>query len=477
MTGGSQDIAARLALARDEDAQEAAEAAAAEARGWAALRGRLGELGASGGPPKAAPSGSDSGGGSGRPPQGPPGSGPRSGAVDALYHPPLTERKGHAPPPPPRAAALDLTPSKLLSQAIEERRRRRLATIREVWENRRTERARELAWYRFRLDELTGVAAAAEAAGAVAVDELEPGIPVRELLAEAAEGAERAARRLKYAAARVKSLSTDLGPRLAACEMEDRWIKCKCDAGAARPIPKGCAQRAGCLRCRKRYAAQARRRALPAVAAHMKAERDQRGRAGRVRMITVHGRHSGDVETDRAVLIKGWEGLRKQLHRWFGRALPFLLQVEVTPGADGKGHVHAHIIVIGGPAFWRYGAIQRTWRRVCPTASHLDIQVARSASGAAMYIAKYATKGAIVGGGWSDELTADVIAMHYGKRTITTSERFWAPREPICQCCETRVQRCAPPDALTRQLGPSKAAPAAWGQLGGLDPPELGEVG
>lgn len=170
---------------------------------------------------------------------------------------------------------------------------------------------------------------------------------------------------------------------------------------------------------------------------------------------------------DRERLIAGWMGLRKQLHRWWGRAVPFLLQIEVTRGADGLGHVHAHVIVVGGPAFWNYAAIQRTWRSVMQSSTHLDIQCARSAEGAAMYVAKYATKGAIIGGGWSDELTADVIAMYYGKRSVTTSLGFWAPREPICACCAEHVRRCLPPDPLTRTIGP--APPRA-----GPDPPESG---
>ncbi len=174
-------------------------------------------------------------------------------------------------------------------------------------------------------------------------------------------------------------------------------------------------------------------------------------------MITLSCRHSGDVATDREALIRGWMGLRKQLHRWFGRALPYCLLFEVTAGTRHDGHVHAHVIVVGGPAFWPYAAIQRTWRAVCPSSTHLDIQLARSAEGAAGYLAKYATKGAAIGGSWPDDLVADVIAMQYGKRSITASRGFLARRDPVCDCCGTWIHRAEPPDLLAQAIGNSPA--------------------
>jgi hypothetical protein len=177
----------------------------------------------------------------------------------------------------------------------------------------------------------------------------------------------------------------------------------------------------------------------------------------RVRMITMTIQHSGDLARDRAELVAGWEGLRKQLHRWFGRALPFALFWETEPGRDGLGHVHAHCVVIGGPEWWNYRAIQRTWHRACPRSAkgpgiQINMETGKDPGrGAAYYLAKYASKGAKIGGaGWSDELVAQTLAIGYGKRWITTSEGFWAAPEPICQECGEHVHRAAPPHAWAR---------------------------
>lgn len=393
------------------------------------------------------------GGGSGGPPQGAAGQGPRSGAVDALSHGALTAVKRPVPPPPPRAAALDLTPLQLLSHAIEHRRRDRLASIRDLWTKRLDERRRGAAWYRYRADEIEREITSAELAGARPVELASEG-------AIAAAAAARLERLATYAGRRVAALAGDLGPRLAGCGQGERWIRCGCEAGAPRGVAKRCGQRAICRDCARRFAARCRRRALESIPGHMRDHRDARNRPGRVRLITLTVRHSGDVAVDRERLIAGWMGLRKQLHRWFGRALPFVLLVEVTPGAQHDGHVHAHVVVVGGPAFWPYAAIQRTWRAVCPHSTHLDIQLARSVAGAAYYVTKYATKSAaVVGDGWSDQLTADVIAMQYGKRAVTASLGFWRPPEPICPCCGEWVTIAKPPDQLSALLGPGARAP------------------
>jgi hypothetical protein len=165
-------------------------------------------------------------------------------------------------------------------------------------------------------------------------------------------------------------------------------------------------------------------------------------------MITLHVAHSGDLAADRAALVAGWEGLRKQLHRWFGEALPFCMVWETTPGRDGLGHEHCHVIIFGGPAFWNYGQIQRTWRSVCPRSSHLDIQVAKGdqAKAAARYLCKYATKGIDLSSPeWSEELVAQVIAAHYNKRWISTSRGFWSAPLPVCRTCGTSCRVAARP--------------------------------
>lgn len=274
-------------------------------------------------------------------------------------------------------------------------------------------------------------------------------------LHDLAEQWDAARRRKRYAAARVRSLETDMEPRVAGCGVAERWIRCACEGGDARPVKFECRQRSVCEPCRKRWASRQRQRMIEAIPGWTAKHRDQRNRAGRVRMITLTVAHSGQLAADRAELVRGWTGLRKQMHKWFGGALPYVLVWETTPGKDGLGHEHAHVIVVGGPPHWNYAAMQRTWRNVCPRSSHLDIQLARgdTARAAGMYLGKYASKGAEIGGfGWTDELIAQWIAAHYNQRGVSTSRGFWVPPEPICARCGEWVHRAEAPNPWVRQI-------------------------
>jgi len=343
-----------------------------------------------------------------------------------------------------------------LSPAIETRRRDLLASTRERWETRAWYVEGEVARYQSEADELAAAAAAAEAG-----EMYHLAYQLAGPLASARAGWKAAVSKRKYALARVRSLSTNLGPKLAKCGTDTRWLRCGCADGLPRPIDRMCGQRAACAECRRRWAARMRKRLLAVLPGWIDRARDMRGRGGRVRLITITVEHSGDLARDRAELVEGWIGLRKQLGKWFGAPLPYALVWETTPGRDGKGHEHAHIIAIGGPPRWNYSAIQRTWRRVCPRSSHLDIQLAGAArpgrtacdpvKAAAYYLGKYATKGAEIGGiGWSDELVAQVLAAHYGKRGVSTSHGFWHPLDPICESCGCWIHRAEKPDLYYR---------------------------
>jgi len=327
-------------------------------------------------------------------------------------------------------------------------RRDLLSWHRNRWEKRAAQLAELVTWYQGVLDAIEREAAALDAAEMYASAQRTraagagPGASVPELRDDL--GA--AGRKLKYARARARSLTEDLGPRASACQKNQRWIRCACEDGAARPVDVDCRQRTICEGCRKRWAGKMRRRILDAAPRWI--EKMSRGRyRARVRMITLTVAHSGDLARDREDLVKGWEGLRKQLHKWFGEALPFCMVWETTQGTDGLGHEHAHVIVVGGPGWWNYSAIQRTWRNVCRRSSHLDIQTAKGdqAKSASRYLSKYATKGVSIGSSWPDRLIAQWIACHYGKRWISTSLGFWAPPEPICRHCGERCRRAKPP--------------------------------
>lgn len=402
-----------------------------EVNGWKAARELLARLTGPGG------------GVSPRPPSAP-GEGGIAGGPEVQGRPSHGGLTAVPAAPPP----LDLTRLQLLSPQIEDRRRELLASHRDRWEKRAAQLAELLAWYQAERDARERGVAQLDAAGWHAAA-IRAGWAAQ--LAELVADTEDCRRKLKYAEARAKALREDIGPRRALCERTDRWIRCGCEAGAARPVPVGCRQRCICGPCRARWAARMRRRLLEAAPKFLAA------RGARTRMITLTVQHSGDLARDRRDLVKGWEALRKQLHKWWGYAVPFCLVWETKPGTDGLGHEHAHVVVLGGPAWWPYAAIQRVWKRACPRSSHLDIAIASrakdQAKAAASYLCKYATKGADLDGeGWTDELVAQVIAAHYNQRWITTSHRFWAPIEPICKHCGEHCRVAVPPNGWERAI-------------------------
>lgn len=369
---------------------------------------------------------------------------------------------------PPEASPLDLTRLQLLSPQIEERRRELLASHRERWQNRASELGELLAWYQGERDARERGIAQLEAAGMHAAA-IRAGWAAQ--LAELVADMEHCRRLYKYARARERSLTEDLGPRRALCGKAERWIRCTCEGGAPRPVPVGCRQRCICAPCRARWAGRMRRRLLEVAPTYLAAP------GSRTRMITLTVQHSGDLARDRREIVKGWEALRKQLHKWWGYAVPFCMMWETKPGTDGLGHEHAHIVVLGGPAWWPYAAIQRVWKRACPRSSHLDIAIASrkqdQAKAAASYICKYATKGADLDGeGWSDELVAQVIAAHYNQRWVTTSHRFWLPEEPICKHCGEHCRIAKPPNGWRRTIDVSEGM--VYGRIGGERAPPDG---
>jgi hypothetical protein len=152
-------------------------------------------------------------------------------------------------------------------------------------------------------------------------------------------------------------------------------------------------------------------------------------------------------------LYAGWLAVRKAMHRWYGRALPFSLVWEWTAGKDGLGHVHAHVLVVGGPRFWRYAAIRAVWCRAVPASESIDIKWIRSTTGAAKYVSKYISKGTALGEDMSTEVAAQTLASSYGKRSLWTSLHFWAP--PACECreCGERFRPASRPPGYIRVLG------------------------
>lgn len=159
--------------------------------------------------------------------------------------------------------------------------------------------------------------------------------------------------------------------------------------------------------------------------------------APRWSMMTLTVRHSGDVGADRERIAAGWRRLRSWLHERQG-SNAFVLVWEITPGADGVGHVHAHVLI---PLVWLdYAELRAAWSRA--TDGHGErIHVAQGkygrggAGGAAAYIAKYASKGS-VSLGESHAVAAAWYRATYAKRWCSTSVRWWFVEPPKhCRCC------------------------------------------
>ena len=324
-------------------------------------------------------------------------------------------------------AGLGLTRRQLLSKNVEERRRDLLANERHRWGIR----AADLA--------LTVMVLAHQ------VDRLNLGGCGR-TAAEVGYRRQQAFKAFVYACRRVRSLSGDLGPRVASCGSRARYVRCGCNDGEPIELRESCRQRLVCARCREEAAGRTRKRLLDALDRHREAWRDERNRLGALRMLTLTVRHSGDLARDRERIYRGWMELRKEMWRWWGRAFPFCLVWEWTPGEDGKGHVHAHVLVVGGPRFWNYQAINATWRKKCRQSTGIDIQWVRNQStkAAANYVAKYVAKGSALDDGMTEEVQAQTLAASYGKRSLSTSLGFWAPPSRHCRCCGHRFRPTRP---------------------------------
>lgn len=174
-------------------------------------------------------------------------------------------------------------------------------------------------------------------------------------------------------------------------------------------------------------------------------------------MMTLTVRHSGDVSADRERIAAGWRRLRSWLHHQQG-SNAFMLVWEITPGADGAGHVHAHVLM---PMVWLdYGELRAAWARA--TDGHGErIHVAQGrygrhgAGGAAAYLAKYASKGCVALRD-APEIAARWYEATYARRWSSTSVRWWLVEPPKhCACCGAAWQVVidrGPPRSFEKRL-------------------------
>ena len=262
---------------------------------------------------------------------------------------------------------------------------------------------------------------------------------------ELPEDTETLLRQRAYAVSRVQRLRADIAPRLELCGTEFLPIACGCGLVGA---TQACRQFWLCERCRRKrmvpLSADIRRGLRAALDREVEAWGREGGRGMRpeIRLITLTARHSGNLSADQQSIARGWRALYKRMHEDDG-AFPYVGVWEVTPGRDGKGHVHMHIAVI-----WRFRDYQRVreqWTRACPTSMQFDIKRKRrdgkgsTPSSVAGYIGKYISKGADVDA-FTPALRAEVSAAFYNQRAVIASLGFWIRVPKCCAKCQLRYR-------------------------------------
>ncbi len=279
--------------------------------------------------------------------------------------------------------------------------------------------------------------------------------------ARSADGALNASQRA-YARGRARKSALPYMERLNDCERAGVVVKCACP-GKRDVRWFTCRAHLVCRACRKRRGKQLRSKIHAALAARL----DEAPRGHQLVMMTITLEHTGDVGDDRRELMDSWRRFRKAYHRRWGR-FSFVATHEVTPGTDGAGHPHAHVVCV-----WPWGApgdgsagdwelLRKMWIAACPTARRVSFEASRTPKNAARYISKYVSKG-VQTDDFSPQLRAIVLAGTYNTRWIFTSRAAWVPFQPCCQDCGTRVIRanhswhgtCAPtPDSTPEWADP-----------------------
>lgn len=255
----------------------------------------------------------------------------------------------------------------------------------------------------------------------------------------------------EYAVRRAESLGRSYASRVRTCGRHGADVKCGCEAvGVVSSFrPYTCRQHLTCRTClgqRVKKNAPRIREALEA--AWKKAISGGFEQKMYLHLITLTVPHEGGPIAQREKLASGWRALYKRMwKRWRRRwrawgAGAYVGTYEVTPGRDGLGHVHAHVVIIA--PFMDYALLARWWCEATG-ASHLDLRPSgtdrkpvRSPRDAAHYVSKYVSKG-VQADSFTPEMRADVCAAMYNQRQLFSSRKFWQPFDPVCRFCDCKV--------------------------------------
>lgn len=259
-----------------------------------------------------------------------------------------------------------------------------------------------------------------------------------------------ASRSARWADQRARAMALPRAEVIAACGARTRVVRCGCSTIETRV---GCDQTTLCAQCRRRHWQRWRRRITRSMDAHLRAARGEWARAGRrgmlpgIYLVTLTTEHSGSIADDRAALAKGWRALSKvaNARRWWGA---YALTYEVTPGRDGRGHVHIHLAAIS--SWIPYEDLHAAWRAACPGSLILDVSAPRSSRRAnvADYLAKYVTKG-VEPAVFTGQKAGELLVAFRGKRKVTTSAGFWRPLQSRSRNCRS----CGRPHVLVQSPG------------------------
>jgi hypothetical protein len=281
--------------------------------------------------------------------------------------------------------------------------------------------------------------------------------------------------------------------RLASCGEEGVVVECAC---GRRTVAVRCGARWLCPSCRGQMLKRLRRRLSKALKARVAAARRVGQRRPGFRreavLVTLTARHSGDLAADRQRIGEAWRKLRQWMHGrarvqtwrrdhleaqqkawhpplaqpsgWVDTddavgAFDYALVWEATAGDDGRGHVHAHAVVLWPRTDWH--RLRLEWKRaIGDDGAEIDLERPTKGGGtdvqnAAFYLCKYASKGVDVAE-FSPELAARVIDATYGKRVCSTSRGFWLPEQP-CAC-----PTCRRGFTVVEKPSPRRACEPVW---------------
>lgn len=316
---------------------------------------------------------------------------------------------------------------------------------------------------------------------------------------EAPKGPEGASKR-RWHAGRGLALARPVRRHLERCGFGSIELRCGCPAPTARP--RRCGRRIFCPTCGDARAKKTWGRVRHSVQVHLDEQRavwrerldawaksgggrDRRPREPTVYMITLTVPHRDEEGAAERVLDDSWRMVSRGRVAGHWTA-PSLAVWEWTPGRDGRGHPHLHVIVV---APWvDYAKVWGEWRECVLAAGggwceSVKITTPKSrqwaAASAARYVSKYVTS--------ADKLSLSVedwvrLAKHtHGRRTLRASvgnkkkgiPGFWRDDdwEACCETCEEPFRLNTPLLSAAAKWEHRKARAAYQDFMRGARPP------